>query len=629
MGYARFFAAHPEEHVLARKKARAKTAKATTASKTTTATKATRSSSSKKSGGAGKAEKSAHAAGGGESSIDPPRLAACFAGFVLIALFVYGPALGGEFISDDNHYVRDNPYIQTLNFDNVVAIWNPTSVVTVAVENYAPVHLMVHGLEWQVFGPNVLGYHVVNVLLHALAAVLLIPIFRRSGIAARPALIGAALFLLHPANVESVAWISQLKSSLALVLSLGALLAHPRRPLLASVLFMLALFAKPFSAFALIVLALWGWLGSRSGDGAPASVAAGESFRWPWLLVWLAALVGFALAEVAAFSQSSGLVPPLYADPLVRSATIFAVALRYLFMAVSGLGLSTFHEPPPVDSFLDPWLLCSIMVLGLLGWRMSICFRRRSPELVFWVWAVVSFAPLSGVVPLPYPMADRYLYFVLPGLIGAVLLALQGEETSIAERMGSKPGDGRRVSQLRTAALVVAGVLLLDYAILAHARAEVYRSADALMADAERNYPNGVAANTRKASRAARSGDFESAIRYLRLAQARGYNRLDHLLQDPSYGAMRGHPEFVALQREMADEWLGRLGDNPNPSQVEARSIAQAWIVKGELEAALRVIERAIDVPGPMTLDLEGDAQELKRQIALQRRLDAERSKRN
>jgi len=554
--------------------------------------------------------------------MDPARWAATLAGFALVGLLVYGPVLQGEFISDDAHYVRDNPYIHTLNVENVIAIWDPTSVVAILIENYAPVHLMLHGLEWQVFGPDVLGYHVVNVLLHALAAALLIPVFRRSGIGATPAFIGAALFLLHPANVESVAWISQLKSSSALVLSLGAILLHPRRPLMASLLFALALFAKPFSAFALIVVAVIGWV--RADGEAGSQESADRGYRWAWLGLWLIAMAGFALAEVAAFSQSAALAPPLYADLVVRYATIFSVALRYILMAIFGLGLSTFHEPPPVDSLFDPWLLGAVVVLGLLTWRVLICFRRRNEEFVYWIWAAVSFAPLSGVVPLPYPIADRYLYFVLPGLIGAVLLMLQSEEARILAPIGG----ARRQHAARIAATSAAGLLIVLFANASHGRAAVYRTADSLMLDAERNYPNGVAANTRKASRAARNGDFEAAVRHLKLAQARGYNRLDHLLQDSSFGPMQNYPDFVEVKREMADEWLGRLGANPNPSQVEARSIAQAWIVKDDLEMALRVIERAVATPGPMTHELEGDADVLRREVALRKRLADERAKR-
>jgi hypothetical protein len=535
-------------------------------------------------------------------------------------LLVYSPALTGVFISDDLHYVRDNPYVRTLNLDNLIAIWDPTSVVTVLVENYAPVHLLLHALEYQVFGTEVLGYHVVNVLLHALTALMLVEVYRRSGIGAGAAVLGAAVFLLHPANVESVAWISQLKSSSALVLSLAALLSHPKRPALSVILFAFALFAKPFAAFSLVVVALFGWVrrtpsrGEGEGEGAESA----EDFRWPWLLAWIATVGLFAVIETFAFSHSAGQVPALYADLGTRFLTMFAIALRYLWMALSGLGLSAFHEPPPVETVLDPWFLTSVVVLGLLAWRLVFCVRERREETVYWAWALVSFAPLSGVVPLPYPMADRYLYFVLPGLIGASLLAANDTLSALAGRLG---GGALRTGQLRNVALALVGLLLVHFAVASHGRASVFRSAEMLMADAELNYPNGAAANTRKASRAARMGDFPTAVRHLRLAHERGYNRLDHLLQDPNYGPMQEYPEFVELKHAMADDWIGRLGHKQSPSQIEARAIAQAYIVKDDLPAALRVIEAATLVPGPMTDELRGDADMLRREIDRRARL--------
>ncbi len=547
---------------------------------------------------------------------------ALFAVFALVGLFIYGPALDGQFISDDNHYVAQNPYIQDLSAANVLAIWNPASVVTVVVENYAPVHLTLHGIAWQLFGAETTGHHVLNVLFHALAALLLVLLYRRSGVGATPAVLGAAVFLVHPANVESVAWISQLKSSSALVLSLGALLMHPARPLLALLLFTLALFAKPFSAFALVVLALFGWMHGRAARDAGAAEAQPADFRWPWLVAWLFVVLAFAFIEASAFSKSAGSAPPLYADAWVRFGMIFSVALRYLLMAASGTGLSAFHEPAPVLGPLDPWLLGGLLALVVLGWRVVVGLRRGSDEAVYWIWAAISFAPLSGVVPLPYPMADRYLYFVLPGLIGALLVAWPGWHSAAVGRFDL---DAARRDAIGRFAVGSCVVLLAFFAVTSHGRASIFQSADRLMADAELNYPDGVAASTRKASRAARRGDFEAACRHLRAAQLRGYNRLDHLLIDPSYGPMQNYPEFVAIKNEMADDWIARLVREEPPSQIEARAIAQAYIVKDDFESALRMIEAAIEVPGPITDDLRGDAEQLKAQLRLRARIEAQR----
>lgn len=534
---------------------------------------------------------------------------------------MYAPVLDGGFISDDSHYVQRNEYVHDLSWHNVVAIWDPGSEVTVLVENYAPVHLMLHAFEWQAFGAEVVGYHVVNVVLHALAALLLVPIYRRSGIGAWPAVLGASYFLVQPSNVESVAWISQLKSSSALVLSLLALLWHPRRPLAALVAFALALFAKPFSAFALPVLALFGWL---RGRGAATSDRPEASFRWRWLAGWLCVVGLFAFVESYAFNQSAGLAPPLYADLVERYMTIFAVLSRYAVMAVCGIGLSTFHEPLPVTSVLDPAFLAGVLIVVGLGWRTLVTLARGSEEAVYWLWAAISVAPLSGVLPLPYPMADRYLYFVLPGLIGGVCLAWRDDVSPWLERVA---GAERAKLASRIATLAIA-TLLVVFAVQTYRRAPVYRSADALMTDAELNYPDGVAAHTRRAGRAAAAGDVVGAIAHLRAAWARGYNRVDHLIADPRYAILASEPDFVALKHEMADDWISRLDEDPDMPHYKSRALAQAYVAKGDLAGALRVIESAAGRPGPIAAELAADADELRRRIALEQRLDAQRERR-
>ena len=527
------------------------------------------------------------------------RVALLAVAFLGAGLLVYAPALDGAFLSDDQHYVQDNPYIQDLTPANLWAVLDPTSVVSVKVENYAPVHLLLHALEWQLFADSTRGYHVVNVVCHALASLLLVLLFQRSGVPPPAAALAGALFLVHPANVEAVAWISQLKTSSSLALSLAALLAHPRRPGWGAVWFALALLAKPTAAFALPVVAVLGWVRRDDQDGP---------WHWGWVAGWLAILAVFAVAEFAAFAQTAGQAPALYPELDVRIRTTFAIGLRYLAMAASSYGLSTFHEPPAADSPIDPWWLASLPMLALLGWRTITALRGRREEAAYWVWAAAAFGPICGVIPLPFPMADRYLYFILPGLLGGVLLMGGGALAGLSAA-------GRRRG-LALALAVTLGLLGV-FVARTYQRAHVWRAAHFFMADAERNYPDGAAAKTRQAHRAAAEGDVEGAVRALRAARARGYNRLDHLLADPAYRPLMGDPRFRALMFEMANEWLERLSRNDDPSQDELRVIAQAQIVLDDLPAAERAMERALRVGGPVNDKVRSELEEIRRQMRL------------
>jgi hypothetical protein len=500
-------------------------------------------------------------------------------GFLGAALVVYGPALRGGFVSDDFHYLANNAWLHELSLEHTLAILDPQGPTAINVVNYAPVQLLLHAAAWQLFGRETLGHHALNVVLHALAAWLLVRLFLRHGIPPLAAALAGVFFLVHPANVEAVAWISQLKSSSSLVLSLAALLAWPRRPAAGVGLFALALLAKATAAFVLPVAVLLEWAKRRR-------------VRWRHAAAAAVALAAFSAAEFSTHQRSGAAEAELHETPLVLARTVAANGLRYLVMAATSIGVSAFHEPEPARSPLDPWWLLSLPVYGLLAWRLLADLRppperarRRRVELAYWVWALSSFAPVSQIFPFLYPVADRYLYFVLPGLLGAALLA--GQEA--AERW--------RLPAPALAAL--AGAACLALAARAHERAGIWRSAGKLYADAERHYPQGRVASLLRAKRAAWASDADTALAELERAVARGYNRFEQLETDPAWDAIRSQPRFRALVDELAARWIASARRKPNPTQTELRALAHAHVARGEWEAALRAYEAAVAAGGP------------------------------
>jgi hypothetical protein len=131
------------------------------------------------------------------------------------------------------------------------------------------------------------------------------------------------------------------------------------------------------------------------------------------------------------------------------------------------------------------------------------------------------------------------------------------------------------------------------------------------MADAVRNYPDGTAAHLAAAGQAATLGDAGATVLHLRAAWARGYNRLDHLL-GPNYAAVRSDPRFRALLVEMATQMLERLGALAEPSQMELRALALAHELRGERELALRALERALEVGGPVDEEIRRELRQLR-----------------
>lgn len=525
-------------------------------------------------------------------------LAAAFLGAALVS---YRPAFEGPFLSDDLHYVANNPWVHALSLERFLEIWDPAGPATVGVVNYTPVHVLGHALAWQAFGSDTTGHHVVNVVLHVLASLLLAALFLQVGLPSPAALFGGAFFLLHPANVEAVAWISQLKSVSALSLSLGALLLYPRRPAGGTALFLLALLAKPTAAYALPVAALLEW--TRAGR-----------VRWRWIGLWAAVFALYSVAEFTVHQRSGAAEATLHESPLVLARTIAGLALRYVVMGATSLGISAFHEPRPAFSWADSWWLASLPLLALLGGRLVVVLRRREPEAAFWVWALVSFGPVSQIFPFLYPLADRYLYFILPGLLGGALFA--GREAwqrapEAMARLGGEPARPRRLAA--PTAVALAAVLLAVFAVRAHERAGLWRSAGLLVADAASHYPHGVSANVLRAKRAARLGDAEAAVASLRRAVERGYNRFEQLAGDPGFAPIRHHPAFRELLSDIAATWIEIGRSREDPTQLELWRLAEAHLVRGEEAAAARALRRALSVGGPADARIRAELARLER----------------
>ena len=134
-----------------------------------------------------------------------------FAAALLIAvLLAYQPVWQGGFIWDDDTHLVNNPVLKP---GGLARIWVPGSYV-----NYWPLTATAYWLQFRIWGLNPLGFHLVNIALHALSALLVWRILVQLRVPG--AMFAAAIFALHPVNVESVAWITQLKGILSLLLSL-------------------------------------------------------------------------------------------------------------------------------------------------------------------------------------------------------------------------------------------------------------------------------------------------------------------------------------------------------------------------------------------------------------------------
>ncbi len=212
---------------------------------------------------------------------------------VVVTVALYYPIRRLPFINyDDDLYVTENLHVQSgLEWDTVQ--W---AFVTNAASNWHPLTWLSHALDFQLFGLDPTGPHLINLLLHVCNVVLLFwVLLRATGFAGRSAMV-AALFAVHPINVQSVAWIAERKNLLSMLfflLALGAYRWYAREPrisryLMVGVLFGLGLMAKPQVITLPFVLLLWdywplGRMFAEADRSAPCALSRDSSFSW---LLW-------------------------------------------------------------------------------------------------------------------------------------------------------------------------------------------------------------------------------------------------------------------------------------------------------------------------------------------------------
>ena len=529
-----------------------------------------------------------------DASFGPRQLLAAFVAFFSIGLVVYGPALSGSFISDDSLFLVDNPYVKGEGGASVAELWRPGSDAQFySGGSYQPVTQTFHALEWRLFGRDTRYYHVVNLALHAVDTTLLVWLLCASAVPLRAALLAGALFAFHPANVEVVAWISQSRSLLALGFALAALLALERRALASVPLFALALLSKGIAAFAIPMGAALLWAHRERGRSR-APIAA--------LALWVVLFLAFAPLEMTGLST---LKPPdaqPYGDFATQLRSIAAYGAHYLWMATSGTGLSAFHEPAPVRSWLDGWSLGGLALAPFFLWRIASGLLARRAEAAWWIGAAAAFVPISQIAPFFFPMADRYLYFILPGLIGGSVIA----GSAALARFGAA-GAPRVV-----AAACAVWIALL--AVHTYTRSFLWQSEDKLIREAAQHYPDGMIGHYVAAIEALELGRYEQAISDLRASMTRGAYVVRSFANDPALADLKTNPQFRKLALEMEGRRIAFARGLGARDQFSLRSIASGHYARGELDLAIAALEEALARGGPLQAELEEVAAKLRRE---------------
>jgi Flp pilus assembly protein TadD len=435
---------------------------------------------------------------------------------VAMTLTVYVPAMQGGFVWDDDAYVTQNPLLTAP--DGLKHIWFSTHTQS----QYFPLVYTTLRFERALWGLNPIGYHVVNVLLHGMNALLVWAVLRR--LALPGAWLAAAIWAVHPVNVESVAWITELKNTQSTLFYLLALLAWMkfaaeeterawRFYALALLLYALALFSKTIACTlpAAMLLVLWarnepiGW--RRCVQVAPFVIVG---LAMGLLSVWWEAHLGNYRELNYTFRFSERLLIATRALWFYAAKVVWPTRLAFSYAR---------WEINSRDPWQYAWLIGCLAVAWLLWWRRSAWGRAPVAAIAFFV---ASLSPLLGFIPLytfRYTfVADHYQYVASIGLI--ILFTVIAVRRTVAWQVARNT---RRA--LSFSVLLVLGTLTWR-------QAGAYRDAETLWRDTLTKNPDSFMANNNLGGILLLRGELEPATALFERANrsepdfADGYNNL-------------------------------------------------------------------------------------------------------
>ena len=338
----------------------------------------------------------------------------------------YSSIIHNQFLDyDDNEYITNNAHVKAgLTWANVQWAFSTSEEA-----NWHPLTWLSHELDSELFGLNPVGHHVVNVLLHAVNAVLLFLLLQSATGFRWRSLMVAALFALHPINVESVAWAAERKNVLSMLFFLLALYAYgryARRPGLGRYIavagfFVLSLLAKPQAITFPFLLLLWDyWPLDRIG-ARDMPTQAGNAPRLPIARLLLEKLPLLFLSAASAVitmeaQKAGGAVKDLarFSLPLRLETTVISYA-RYLGKTFWPTKL-VLPYPHPLRLY-PAWQVGAAVALLLLITAIVLCARDKRYLAVGWFWFLGSLVPMIGLVQVgEQAMADRYAYIPFLGL---------------------------------------------------------------------------------------------------------------------------------------------------------------------------------------------------------------------
>jgi protein O-mannosyl-transferase len=473
-------------------------------------------------------------------------------------VLAYQPVWHAGFVWDDDEFLTANPTVKSIDFksaDSLRQLW-----FTTASLDYYPMTYTMWWLESRLWGNNPLGYHLVNVILHALSAVLLWRVLLRLQIPG--ALLAAAIFALHPVNVESVAWISEGKNTLAMFFYAGTVLCWlkfedsglRRWYGLALAGFALALFSKTaVSPLPVVLLGMAWWRRGRVGWNDVGRII-------PFFV--MAAALGLVTVWFHSHRALGGEVVRTD-DFWSRLAGAGWAVWFYLYKAVLPLNLAFVYPRWQID----PENVLSYIPLLLLAAALVLCWRWGNAWFFGLGYFVVMLLPVLGFLNIYFMryslVADHWEYFAI---IGPIVLA------AVIIR---KP--------------VLAAALLLALGALTWKQCGIYANSETLWRATLAKNPDSAMVRNNLSGELLETGQVDEAMQLCDSVLATHPNEVTAQFNLGRGLLARGRMDEAIVHFQKAQEL------QPANASI-AYNIGLAYSKEGRMDAAIRYLQKAIQL---------------------------------
>lgn len=347
---------------------------------------------------------------------------------IFTGLLVYLNTLHGEFITlwDDNIYVVNNTVIRDLSLQSIYKIFT-----TPHYTDYYPVQILSYAIDYRIWGLNPYGYHLTALLIHILNSILVYILFQNlianhtklaDGAKEAVAATGAFIFLAHPTNLETVAWVTERKNLLSMTFYILSFFFYSKYKLkmdrfwrdISLVAFLLALLSKSSVVILPLVLLFYELIFFSKNRNR-------RSLLYDMVPFFIMAGI-FSAVTTLVHSNVGAIYDYPKGKPLNTIFTMLNVYVLYTRNSLFPFNLSPFYSTIISESILEPTVLVSASIMMLIIAYTLYLWPRY--KLMFFCMPLffLPLLPVSHIIPIAIYITDRYLYLPLVGF--SLLMAL-------------------------------------------------------------------------------------------------------------------------------------------------------------------------------------------------------------